>query len=513
MIPNGECPDADSRDNRSYSASSAGETMKLKPSIFVYGDENFSEFEILLKSWSFCTREIWRLRVDIHQLLVGPLLADQRQRFKYSFLSYIPWLVRDIYQTTRRHPEITIAPDTKFLILICGTASKEFEILAPIVRSLLDQGNSVGIAWFTSAEIPEDVRASVNGAQIWQIRSGELWSTAGFHVIGDAFNAIWRWIMLALRLGMEPQGARTLWQQSARLVDRFIELRVTERFLSRKLSRLEYAGIGLASDTSAVGAALARVCLRRGWPSHHFLHGLPDLIHARSLATDLYCYSRPEADFFMKNGCSPEHVFACGHPSQARTSAEVARLRNQKPEEGGLRLLYAAQSAFGSFDAAMNEEMATTVIEAAKRLSLTKDEFRIRIHPADDPRIIRAIAASILGEQYDGYMSTGTVAEDLAWANVLTTLHSTMAFQATYVDVQVVWLFALRFRYGIRDALMASGFGHETNNLNELIDTFSLLRDDAHRKKCLERFRIVARDQAIISIDPAGVCAKSMQNF
>ena len=421
--------------------------------------------------------------------------------------------MRSVYHATRKCSESATAPDTEFLILILGASSKEFDILAPIVRSLLDQGKTVGIAWFFDGELPTNVRSTVDGAKIWQIRPDDLWAATGSNIVGDTLIAVGRWVMLASRFIAEPQGLLILWTKSTRLIDRFIELRVAERFFSRKLSGLEYAGIGLASDTSVAGAALARVCLRRGWPSHHFLHGPPDLVHARSLATDLYCFSKPEVDFLINNGCSPEHVYACGHPSQARTSAEVAPLRDQQPEEGGLRLLYAAQPAFGSFDAAMNEEMATTVIEAAKRLSLTKDEFRIRIHPADDPRIIRAIAARILGEQYDGYMSTGTVAEDLAWANVLTTLHSTMAFQATYVDVQVVWLFALRFRYGIRDALMASGFGHESNNLDELIDTFSLLRDDAHRKKCLERFRIVARDQAIISTDPAGVCAKSMQNF
>ncbi len=500
-------------DHKGSESLSSNEALRLKSSIFVYGDENFSAFEKLLKSWSCCSHEIWRLRVDIHQLLADPSLTDQRQRFKYGFLSYFPWLIRSVYRAIRRDPKITVAPEAEFLILICGAASKEFEILAPIARSLLDQGQTVGIAWFTDGELSPDVRATVDGAKIWQIRPDELWATTGMHIVGDTAIAIWRWIMLALRLGMEPQGARTLWQKSARLVDRFIELRMIERFLSRKLSRLEYAGIGLASDTSAAGAALARVCLRRGWPSHHFLHGPPDLVHARSLATDLYCFSRPEVDFLLNNGCSPEHVFACGHPSQARTSAQVAPLRNQKPEEGGLRLLYAAQPAFGSFDAAMHAEVATTVIQSAKRLALTKDEFRIRIHPGDDPRIIHGLAASILGDQYNNYISTGTVADDLAWANVLTTLHSTMAFQAAYVDVQVVWLFARRFSYGIRDALLASGFGHETNNLKELIDTFSLLRDDAHRKESLERFRIVARDQAIISTDPAGVCAKSMQNF
>lgn len=485
--------------------------MPQKPSIFVYGDENFSTFEKLLKSWSFCSHEIWRLRVDIHQLLADPSLADQRRRFKYGFLTYFPWLFQRVLKATLRSPRITTAPDTDFLILICGAASKEFEILAPIVRALLNQRKTVGIAWFTEDEPPLEIRSAIHGAQIWQIRPDELWLTTGMRIIGDIVIAISRWLKIALRLSLELQGPRIMTKKSTRLVDRFVELRVVERYLNKKLSKVNYAGIGLASDTSTAGAALARVCLLRGWQSHHFLHGPPDLVHARSMATDLYCFSKPEVDFLVKNGCSPNHVFACGHPSQAGTISQVAPLRTQDPEEGGLRLLYAAQPAIGSFDAAMHREVATLVIEAAKKLALTHHEFRIRIHPGDDPSIIRGIAASILGDQYNAYLSTETVAGDLAWANVLTTLHSTMALQATYVDVQIVWLFADRFRYGIRDAFINSGFGIATNSLEELVRALSHLKEEANRSDSLKSFRKIAGNQGILTIDPAGACANSMQ--
>lgn len=487
------------------------DSMKPRPSVFVYGDENFSAFEELLKSWSCCSREIWRLRVDIHQLLADPALSDQRRCFKFGFFSYLPWLMYSVFRATWKLPKRTKAPESEFLVHICGASGKEFEILAPIVRSLLDRGKTVGIAWLASGELSLEVRKAVDGAELWQIRSDEIWGTAGLRILGDAFVALGRWSVLALRLGMEPMGARTLWRKSTRLVHRFIELRVLERFFARSLASHDYSGIGLASDTSASGAALARVCLRRGWPSHHFLHGPPDLVHARSLATDLYCFSKVEVDFLVSNGVAPNHVNACGHPRQARLRTDIVPRRIHRPEVGGLRLLYAAQPSIGSFDARMHAEVVTTVLGAAKKLALTKDEFRIRIHPGDDPRIIRGLAASILGEQFDGYLSTGSVADDLAWANVLTTLHSTMALEAAYVDVQVVWLFVRKFRHGIRDGLLANGYGKGAETLEELIDTLSHLRNDASRKESLEKFRVAARALSIVTTDPAGVCAERMQ--
>jgi hypothetical protein len=289
-------------------------------------------------------------------------------------------------------------------------------------------------------------------------------------------------------------------------------LKCWERLLTAALANHHFKGVAVVSETAPSAEALCRVAASRGWPVHHFLHGLPGFVNTRPAASDIHCFSQVERDYFIGYGHSPDRVHAIGHPRQSAIAGQIRTLREIPPNQGGLRVLFASQPSWSEYDDEDYRKNVQAVLETANKLQLTPGEIRVRLHPVEDRQTYLALA-----DQYAPYLgraviSSRSVAEDLAWANVVITAFSTMAIEACYAGCFLIWLTVDEFRYEVRERFVAAGYGCQASSAAQFHEALLLCRDIQSRTKLIDEMMRVGRKLAVLNPNAATAAAKCMAN-
>lgn len=478
---------------------------------FHLNDETFLAFERALAVSRWSTPDLIALRVNIFLHLGYDSPQREMRRFQFGLLSYLPWLIRS-WWSGRLRGFTKSGPKSDFLILVYGAVSKEVDSLAPVASELAKCGHSVTILWAADGDLDE---RRFSGSTVLQICPTTVTNPSFRGLCGDLLYSAS--LMLRLRFGLRrfPGFLFALRKRGVKLFDYLVHLRFWERFLASFLSQCNPKAVAFVADTSLCGEALARLCLQQGVPSHHFLHGFPGLEHTRSLATDIHCFSEADREYFQKHGWLRENVHALGHPRQKGIAASVARIRTLAPESGDIRVLFGSQLAIaGAFDEAHYRQTAITVLEAARRLGLTQNEYRVRLHPSDDPAAYLKLARGYPDCLGQGAISGLTVAEDLAWANIVVTASSTMAVEAAYAGCYLIWLLCGDFRIDVQKALVAANYGGKAHSADELTKILESFRNPATRSYFIENFMRVAKELKVLSLDgteaSAGIMERSL---
>lgn len=478
---------------------------------FDFNEENFLKLEQVLAAQRPKTDDLWPHRVSLFCHMAGPAYAPKGEKFKFGLLSYSVWLLSRILTVKpERHAEAPPAAD--FLVHIVGNVSKEVDTLAPVVVALREAGHSVLVLWGAGEPVPEEVVGQLNGATIWTVPG--LANLAAFRpfLVNEALSTacqLWRtfWFLRPLK------GARrALWQCSAWWFHDLLYLKCWERLLTAALANHHFKGVAVVSETAPSAEALCRVAASRGWPVHHFLHGLPGFVHTRSAASDIHCFSQVERDYFIGYGHSPDRVHAIGHPRQSAIAGQIRALRKIPPNQGGLRVLFASQPSWSEYDDEDYRKNVQAVLETANKLQLTPGEIRVRLHPVEDRQTYLALA-----DQYAPYLgraviSSRSVAEDLAWANVVITAFSTMAIEACYAECFLIWLTVDEFRYEVRERFVAAGYGCQASSAAQFHEALLLCRDIQSRTKLIDEMMRVGRKLAVLNPNAATAAAKCMAN-
>jgi hypothetical protein len=305
---------------------------------------------------------------------------------------------------------------------------------------------------------------------------------------------------------------RGLWKCSAWWFHDLLQFKCWERLLATTFTNHHFMGVAVVSETAPSAEALCRVAASRGWPVHHFLHGLPGFVHTRSAASDIHCFSQVERDYFIGYGHSPDRVHAIGHPRQSAIAGQIRALRKIPPNQGGLRVLFASQPSWSEYDDEDYRKNVQAVLETANKLQLTPGEIRVRLHPVEDRQTYLALA-----DQYAPYLgraviSSRSVAEDLAWANVVITAFSTMAIEACYAECFLIWLTVDEFRYEVRERFVAAGYGCQASSAAQFHEALLLCRDIQSRTKLIDEMMRVGRKLAVLNPNAATAAAKCMAN-
>ena len=423
------------------------------------------------------------------------------RRFNLGLLSLLPTLAVKRLKS-RNHPvEAAIQEKFDYLFCILGDVSKEQDTLLPVISALRERNESVLVIWLRSTPVPEKTLSELNGATVFiPGTSGEMaGSFRGF--VDDTFNSLsilFRGCYLLRKLdgwgtAFSPRGA---W-----LFEQIFHLLRWERYFSHLLSNQTFRETAVVSETAVVTLAICHVAIDNKWSPHHYLHGLPGLLHTRSLSHHIYCFSSAERNYFIRNGWDPSQVHADGHPRQNRFIQKIRQLRTLEPQEGGLRILFASQPSIDGMGFYSDEYTAIqqAVIGVAERLGLGPEDLRIRLHPIENDKRFIEIAAERSLPEARSLLSNKSIEEDLAWANVVLTIASTVSIETAYSGGALIWLRFGRFHYEVREELCDEGFGLSVSTEEELYQELTRLQDPTYRRIQIAKFLDTARALSVIT--------------
>ncbi|MEI6070667.1 MAG: hypothetical protein WCS31_02660 [Verrucomicrobiae bacterium] len=469
-----------------------------------YSDAEFLDFEQVLKRSAGNDNAIWRRRVTLYLTLAAP--ANPRKRYRFGVTGS---LVAMICDWLRARPTDCVIPANEYLVLIYGTSSKEYDSLKPVARNLLERGRLVTVMWVTGEPIPPDLLKDWGNADVVIISGHSILAEKKLFPVGAWFHAIGIALRAAFALRQKKGAIIALWHQRASVITRLVSDLLWMDFFTVRLATCDFRGVAFVSDTSEPCEALANYAIRRQWVSHHFLHGFANLVHTRTLADQTYCFSSVEREMFVASGYPPANVFSDGHPRQARIMSEIAKKRAIQPGEGGLRILFANQGVEGDFDTTHHRETMDAVFNAIRILNLGSSEFRIRLHPKANRDFDLAVCDAHSISHHS--ISTNSLTEDLAWANVLIVPWSTMAVEAAYAGCFLIWLVVGTFRFPVREGLIAAGFGEKATTADELISLLNRCRNRTVRSELISAMMSKALDLGIVNPGAVDAAASRME--
>lgn len=475
-----------------------------------HNDANFLKFETETALHRDSDPDIWALRVNIFNHLATPSGGMRPNKLRFGIPGYLAWL--GVQQWKAGKQKIGPPPHADFLILVYGTVSKEFDTLQPLVAKLTALGHSVLVLWASEGDIPSEMIAAMGDAAIWHVKPSEVFAWCRPFLWKFAREVSGMLSRISHQLGKLDGMSNALQTNGTALFDYILNLRFWETFLKDKLADYHFKSVALVSDSSPPGEGLTRVANQRQWPTHHFLHGFASLVHSRSLTTDVHCFSSVECEFFIRHDWSPERVHARGHPRQVRLAQKISESRAAHPNEEGLRVLFASQGpGLVGFNDRHYDDSIQCVLKAAEIAQLTAAEFRYRPHPDEDASRFFQTARAYSLRFDDSVLSRRSIADDLAWSNVVITPFSTMAIEACYAGSVLIWITAGDFQFEVREGLIASGYGHPSATAEDLASQFFTCRDTALRKQLCRAFQEIGKKLHVLSDDAAGNSAKIME--
>jgi len=465
-------------------------------SAFLTNDMSFLQLEDELKKHRGWAEDVWERRVSFALCLGKSAHTPKERRFRWGIFCYLAWMFFQVRKASAIHQAVHI-PDADFLIYIVGNVSVEVDTLVPIARALHDSGNSVVVVFGSGDVLPMEIASQLHGIPVTLISPESFLGSLNGCFFAAAVQSIWTMAkafvcLLPLAGCLEAFWNRGVWQ-----LHNMLQFQASEHFWSGALLKSTFRGVAVASEFAPTAGALCKVAKRNSWRSHHFLHGLPGIHLTRGIASNIYCYSSVDRNMFLQNGWSETTAHALGHPRQCMLVPQIQKARNLGHYKSRLRLLFASQPPSpGEYATDEYQRTVAAMVRAGRELMLTAGHFRIRLHPVETKeQFVGAHGSSVPEELF----SRRSISEDLAWANVVVTAFSTVAIEAAYAGCFVIWLEMGKFRYEIRERLIAEGYGRKVTTADDLRVTLSACRDPVYLAERLQQQQRAARDQHILN--------------
>jgi len=484
---------------RFLNTSRRGTNKKSCQSDFFLTDENFLQLERTLSKHLPWANDVWDRRVSLSLSLSFSAHSPNEKKFKYGIIPYLVWLWLQVFKAAPHRYKVNI-PNAEYLIHIVGNVSIEVDTLIPVACELSRLGHSVVVIYGPSENIPKEIIERLPGIPAISFSHNEILSE-----LADSF---WNHIQCSIRSMIKAMvclislhgWVHAFWTHGTYFLHNLLLSCATEHFWSRILIESSFTGIGVASEFAVTASGLCRVARKRSWRIHHFLHGFPSIQETRGISTDIYCFSPAERDYFLKNGWKETSVHTVGHPRQYSLIQQIDNARTKFPNSAGLRLLFASQPpSSGGMEQAEYEQTILSVLTAANDLSLSPDEFRVRLHPIESRKKFSAIAATFGLPCQDSFFSCSQITNDLAWSNVVITVFSTMGIESAYAGSLLIWLSFGPFRYEVRENLIDRGYGLVATDSNQLKNILTACLSADSRSHLTANFLEKAKELAVLN--------------
>ncbi len=355
--------------------------------------------------------------------------------------------------------------------------------------------------WLRATPVPYETLAELNGATVFiPPGNGEITGSLG-GFLRDLLRSLLILLKGCYHLKSLAEWSTAFSPKGTWLFEHLFYLQRWERYFSKVFSNQDFKGVAIVSESAVSTQAICHVALDHQWPTHHYLHGLPGLLHTRSLSDHLYCFSSVERNYFLENGWNSSRVHADGHPRQQRLTQKIKQLRTMEPEDGEIRILFASQPSIDGMGLYSDEYTAIheAVVGAAKRLDLGEEKIRVRLHPIESDQRFLEIAGQHSLAEAPALLSRRSIEEDLAWANVVLTIASTVSIETAYSGCALIWLRFGKFQYKIREELCDAGYGLSVSTGDQLCDQLKRLQNPEYRSVQIAKFLHTARTLAVIA--------------
>ena len=478
--------------------------------IYTHAFESFLAMEEILSRHRSWAEDVWEQRVGLANSLADSPHGPAEKKYHFGTPLYLAWLYWQTRNAAAAPHDIEI-PAAEFLVYLAGNVSIEVNTLIPVARALMSSGHSVFVVLSLEGRVPEELAQRLAGIPMIQISDRNVLGPWLPYFWEDTAKSLFLIAKAFICLAGQKGTIWAFWKRGTFWLRHLVHSLAAERFWSNLLAQDQFKGVAVASEFACPAGALCKVAKRRSWRAHHLLHGLPSIQETRGIATDFYCYSSTGLTFFMEHGWPESAVHAIGHPRQGDLIEEIKRTRTLQPREGGVRLLFASQPPCpGWFEPEEYEKTVLAVLGTAAALGLGPDEFRVRLHPIEHKDKFAAIAASRGLVVPDPTFKRHPIVEDLAWANVVITVFSTMGMEAAYAECMFVWLSFGAFRYSVREELYNRGYGMLAKTQEELAAILADCRRPEKRARLTESFLESARRLKVLNPDAPKLIAEIM---
>ena len=456
-----------------------------------FSDDDLRKIEKLFSGRNIAKNDLANL--FFCSLADTPYFRNTR-RFNLGFLSYLPSLILKRWGTRGKPPDQAIRERFDYMVCILGDVGKEQDTLIPVISNLCERGHQVLVVWLRATPVPFATLEELKGATVFiPSANGEIMgSPSGF--IRDFFHSFSILLKGCYHL-RNLDGWMTIFSpRGTWLFEQLFYLHRWERYFAKLFSNQDFKGVAIVSETAVSTQAICHVAADRQWPSHHFLHGMPGLLHTRSLSNHIYCFSSIERNYFLRKGWDPARVHADGHPRENRFTKKIRQLRTMEPQDGGIRILFASQPSIDGMGFFSDEYTAIheAVIKATKRLKLGPEDIRVRLHPIEDDKRFLQISEQHAVNNGAALLSKNSIEEDLAWANVVLTIASTVSIETAYSGCALIWLRFGSFHYEVREELCEAGYGSSVSSEDELCHELERLQNPNYRSIRIAEFQKTA---------------------
>lgn len=482
----------------------------LRKSAFLSTDQCFLRIEETLSKHRHWAEDVWEHRVGLSKALAASAHNPSQKKFRFGIPFYLAWLYWQIRKAAPKSRPIEIPP-ANFLIHITGNVSIEVDTLIPVACALRDSGHSVVVLLGTVGKEADEIAKRMAGIPVLPIFTSDWFGEWAPHFLRDAAECVWLMTKAFICLFPLEGSIEAFWNRGVWWLNNLLHFRAAERFWSKVLTSNALDGVAVASESAFSAGALCRFAKEHSVGAHHFLHGLPGLEETRGISSDVYCYSTADRDFFTENGWRGQGAHALGHPRQSALIQLAQQARALRPDQGGLRLLFASQPPSpGGFDAEEHKKTILSVLEAASALNLAPSEFRVRLHPVESIEEFQKIAISNRLPCPELGSIRRPIAEDLAWANVVITVYSTMSMEAAYADCLLIWLSFGPFRDPVRAKLVERGYGLMANTKEQLMALLAECRNPEQRSQLTKSFLETAKQIGVVNYEAPKAIAEQM---
>ncbi len=451
-------------------------------------DSSFLEFSAKLNSSSplYLIRDLLFNSFSYHQ--IG---HKKPSRHRFGVFSWIPWAL------TRSR---SIA-----LPVHSGDSTRSTPTLDVLV------GGHSGAHWMSIRLILEGAVNCRLHVRIWalggvdELADDSVWrqcevvdTTTGAHRPPRRLRHVWMALIGAVRTaktcGLNPMG-----RGASQMADSMLSFFNWRAAWKERLKHSEVRIAIVTSESSPANKSFVEAVSRSGARVCHFCHGLPFASHAVTQSTDLFAFSRVDAEWFRTRVALPTRVHAIGNPRMDQTRSEVLRIQEEAPLLP-IRILFFSNGLENPYTFEQeSEDLAILRLPPDLRNNTI---LHVRPHPRENVETLEH-RLRMSGLQFE-ISRDRSLTEDIAWAQICATPWSTALLEAIACERACFWTNARNDRMVGTGDYIDAGMGTLVMNS---VEWEIIIRSIIEYHDQLERYRLRGtrlHDTRLIPSDEVG---------
>jgi len=413
---------------------------------------------------------LWELRDGLFSTLTHDQATIRKTFARREMLLWLPfgwmlYLVSFGLMRFRNAPK-KFPPPATHQVLCLSTRSNHMKRILPLLREFAAKGSCV--AWVVHPGVPALVDTRLR-PHLADVAMGWIPCLRFEHIL-SANKEVTR-----LKHCLDESFPRLQWAKCRIYLAIYFACMA---FWESKLSAETHV-VATTYEKDPMAKAFLAVAKSKGVKQRiHWTHGLPHNSQQATFASELWCLTKPDVEYFqsvLPDGCraiyrpSPEAV-ELAENTGVLSASDLATARP-------VHFLFLGGGLDATYSRTNNLEDLSVLKAAASELERSV-RWRFRPHPGNRSAFLEDLASLSIK---DVEISSQSLEEDIRWSHAVGTVYSSVAIDASSSGRPLFWVMdPIRSLYSV-DRLIASGLGIHINQANaaeKIRSTFQLGRPD-----------------------------------